>query len=208
LAEGAHTRGYAFLVVIGPREMAQPGGEDVRKKFLHAVAQAAAHVKGVSLHAGVTVDVLEDGSLDADSGALDEMAIVRVELSNAHSLEEKARTAKLVAAINSGKVHVVARPTAVFQKEKLAQIDAEAIAKAAKKRGVLLELDARPVRLASADGFARVARDVGAKLIVASHATTPDELGHVRYGIDQARRGWCEPKDVANTEKAPKFVKV
>jgi len=35
----------------------------------------------------------------------------------------------MVAAIESGKVHVVARPTAVFQKEKLAQVDAEAIAK-------------------------------------------------------------------------------
>ncbi len=207
LAEGAHALGYSFLVVLGPREMAQPGGTDVRKKFLHAVAHAAAHVKGVALHAGVTVDVLDDGSLDAAPGALDEMTIVRAELLNAQTLEEKARTAKLIAAINSGKVHVVARPTAVFQKEKLAQIDAEAIAKAAKKRGVLLELDARPVRLASADGYARVARDTGAKLIVASHATTSDELSNARYGIDQARRGWCEAKDVANTEKVPEFVK-
>jgi DNA polymerase (family X) len=207
LAEGARARGYSFLVVLGPREMALAGGETVRKKFLHAVANAGAHVKGVALHAGVTVDVCDDGSLDAAPGALDEMAIVRAELSNAQTLEEKARTSKIVAAINSGNVQVVARPTAVFQKEKLAQVDAEAIAKAAKKRGVLLELDARPVRLASADGYARVSRDVGAKLIVASHATTLDEMGHVRYGIDQARRGWCEPKDVANTEKAPKFVK-
>jgi DNA polymerase (family X) len=61
--------------------------------------------------------------------------------------------------------------------------------------------------LASADGYARVARDVGVKLLVASHATTPDELGRIRYGVDQARRGWCAVKDIANTEKAPKFVK-
>jgi DNA polymerase (family 10) len=178
----------------------------VRKKFLHAITHAQEHLKDIVVHAGMTVDVREDGSLDAAPGALDEMAIVRAELSNAHGLEEKVRTTRLIAAINSGKVQVVARPTAVFQKEKLAQIDAEAIAKAAKKRGVLLELDGRPERLASADGYARVARDVGAKLFVASHATKPDELGWVRYGIDQARRGWCAANDVANTEKSPKFV--
>ena len=207
LVEGAHARGYGFVVVLGPREMALAGHEAVRKKFLHAVAHAQAHAKDVAVLAGVTVDVREDGSLDAADGALDGMAVVRAELSNAHALEEKARTARIIAAIESGKVHIVARPTAVFQKEKLAQIDAEAIAKAAKKRGVVLELDARPERLGSADGYARVARDVGAKLLVASHATTPDELERVRYGIDQARRGWCAAKDLANAEKTAKFVK-
>jgi DNA polymerase (family 10) len=207
LAEGAYARGYSFLVVLGPREMALAGGDDVRKKFLHAIAHAHAHTKAVALHAGVTVDMREDGSLDAVPAALAEMAIVRAELSNAFALEEKARTTRLVAAIESGKVHIVARPTAVFQKEKLAQVDSEAIAKAAKKHGVFLELDGRPERLANADVYARATRDVGARLFVASHATRPEDLGHARYGIDQARRGWCEAKDIANTDKAPVFVK-
>ncbi len=64
LAEGAHARGYSFLVVLGPREMAHAGGEDVRKKFLHAVAHAGTHVKGVTLHAGVTVDVRDGRPFD------------------------------------------------------------------------------------------------------------------------------------------------
>lgn len=207
LAEAAHARGYSFVVVLGPREMVLEGHEATRKKFLHAVAHARAHVKGIAVHAGVTVDVRDDGALEAADGALDEVAVVRVELTNPQALEEKVRTTRLVAAIESGKVHVVARPTAVFQKEKLAQVDAEAIAKAARNRGVALELDARPERLASADGYARVARDVGAKLLVASHATTSEELDRLRYGIDQARRGWCAAKDLANAEKTLKFVK-
>ena len=196
LAQAAHARKYAFLVVLGPRE---PG-------LLKAVEHAQAKVKDVVLRAGVTVDVREDGSLDAEPGSLDGF-VVRVELTNANGLEEKARTQRLLAAVESGKVHVVARPTAVFQKEKLAQIDAEAIAKAAKKHGVLLELDARPERSAGADGYARVARDVGAKLLLASHATKPEELERIRYGLDQARRGWSAAKDVANAEKTPKFGK-
>ena len=26
-----------------------------------------------------------------------------------------------------------------------------------------------------------------------------EELGHMRYGVDQARRVWCEARDIANT---------
>jgi DNA polymerase (family 10) len=206
MAHAAQTRGYAFLVVLGPREMVLAGGEDVRKKFLHAVEQTRTKVKDVVLHAGVTVDLQEDGSPDVEAGSLDEIDVVRAELTKANALEEASRTSRLKKAIEGGRVKVIARPTAVFQKEKLAQIDAEALAKAAKKKGVLLELDARPERLAGADGFARVARDVGAKLLVASHATTAEQLDLAKYGVDQARRGWCSAKDVANTEKTLKLA--
>jgi len=207
LARGCHARGYSFVVVLGPREMAHAAGDALRHAFLRAVRDAQTRVKGLSVYAGVTVGVRRDGSLDATAEALDEMAVVRVELEDAHGMEEKARTAALLSALASGKVKVVARPTAVFQKEKLAQVDAEAIAKAAKKHGVAVELDARPERLASADGFARVVKGAGAKLLLASHATTAEELGRIRYGVDQARRGWIERADMANAEKVPEFVK-
>lgn len=207
LARAAQAAGLTFLVVLGPREMVLAGGEDLRRRYVDAVSRARKAAPEVSVHTGVTVDLLEDGAVDVASGALDEIQVIRAELSKPHALEESARTARLLKAIEAGRVKVLARPTAVFQKEKLAQIDAEALAKAAKKHGVLLELDARPERLAGADGFARVARDVGAKLLVASHAAVPEELPRVRYGVDQARRGWCEAKDLANAEKTLKFVK-
>lgn len=207
LVAGAHARGYGFVVVLGPREMVLTGGEKLRESFVRAISRAWKAHPSVAVHAGVTVDLREDGAVDVVPGALDMIQVVRAELSNAHALEEKARMTRLLAAIESGRVHVVARPTAVFQKEKLAQIDAEKLAKAAKKHGVMLELDARPERLAGADGLARVTRDVGAKLLVASHATKPEELERIRYGLDQARRGWCEIDDIANAGQTLKFVK-
>ncbi len=207
LAKAASKRGYSFVVILGPREAVRPGGEELRKKYVQAVSRARKAAPEISVHTGVTVDLLEDGSLDVVSGSLDEIQVIRAELTNANALDEASRTSRLLKAIEGGRVKVLARPTAVFQKEKLAQIDAEALAKAAKKHGVLLEIDARPERLAGADGFARAARDVGAKLLVASHATTHGELDRIRYGLDQARRGWCAVDDLANTEKTLKFVK-
>lgn len=205
LVQAAHARGYAFVVVLGPREMVLAGGEDLRKKYVHAVSRVRKAGPEISVYSGVTVDLLEDGSPAVEPNSLDEMQVIRAEISNPNAIEEASRTSRLKNAIEGGRVKIVARPTAVFQKEKLAQIDAEALAKAAKKHGVLLELDARPVRLGGAEGFARVARDVGAKLLIASHATTAEELELARYGVDQARRGWCAAKDIANTDKALKL---
>jgi DNA polymerase (family X) len=206
LALAAQARGLSFVVVLGPREIVLAGGEDLRRKYIEAVSRARKAAPDISVHTGVTVDLLEDGSVAAEPGSWDEIQVIRAEISNANALDEASRTARLKKAIEGGRVKIVARPTAVFQKEKLAQIDAEALAKAAKKHGVLLELDARPERLAGAEGFARVARDVGAKLLVASHAANAEELELARYGVDQARRGWCAAKDLANTEKTLKLA--
>jgi DNA polymerase (family 10) len=35
-----------------------------------------------------------------------------------------------------------------------------------------------------------------------------EELRWMRYGVDEARRGWCEPEDVANTRPWHAFQKL
>jgi DNA polymerase (family 10) len=37
------------------------------------------------------------------------------------------------------------------------------------------------------------------KLAISTDAHTTTSLDYIRYGIDQARRGWLEPDDVINT---------
>jgi DNA polymerase (family 10) len=49
------------------------------------------------------------------------------------------------------------------------------------------------------DLHTQMARQAGVKLVVNTDAHRVQELDYMRYGIDQARRGWCEAKDIANT---------
>jgi DNA polymerase (family 10) len=37
------------------------------------------------------------------------------------------------------------------------------------------------------------------KFVISTDAHRIQELDCMRFGVDQARRGWCEAKDVANT---------
>ena len=49
----------------------------------------------------------------------------------------------------------------------------------------------------------RAARDIGLKLAIANDAHSTVGLAAMRYGVDQARRGWLENKHVLNTRSLP-----
>jgi DNA polymerase (family 10) len=72
----------------------------------------------------------------------------------------------------------------------------------------MLEINAQPERLDLNDLHTQMAKNAGVKLVISSDAHRVEELGCMRYGVDQARRGWCETQDVANTRRWTEFQKL
>jgi hypothetical protein len=70
---------------------------------------------------------------------------------------------------------------------------------AARDRGCHLEINAEPDRLDLDDVHAFAAREAGVKLAVSTDAHTREAFGLMRFGIDQARRGWLGPADTSST---------
>ncbi len=181
LASACRAKGAAWLVVLGSSRS--------------EVERARKLASPMVLLAGVVVPIHLDGSLGATEEFKDEHVVVYGEL-HAPDADEKTLTHALVAAARSGRFHVLARP---FNGGKPRPFDVEAVAKACRDHGVLLGLDARPRFLAGADGYARAVKDAGARIVITSHAAKAEEADLLHFGLDQARRGWCEAKDVANT---------
>jgi DNA polymerase (family 10) len=73
---------------------------------------------------------------------------------------------------------------------------------------VLLEVNAQPDRLDLNDLHIQMAKRAGVKLVIGTDAHRVQELDCMRYGVDQARRGWCEANDVANTRHVAAFRKL
>jgi DNA polymerase (family 10) len=73
---------------------------------------------------------------------------------------------------------------------------------------VLLEVNAQPDRLDLDDVALRSALDAGATLVISTDAHAVAELRFMRWGVDQARRGWAERKDVANTRTLAELLKL
>jgi DNA polymerase (family 10) len=70
---------------------------------------------------------------------------------------------------------------------------------AALQRGCFLEINAHPERLDLRDIHCKMAKERGLKLAISTDAHREAELDYLRFGVDQARRGWLEPDDVLNT---------
>ncbi|HKJ77264.1 MAG TPA: DNA polymerase III, partial [Gammaproteobacteria bacterium] len=69
----------------------------------------------------------------------------------------------------------------------------------AAERGCFLELNAQPARLDLTDNGCMLAREHGVKVAVSTDAHSDSQLGYMRFGIGQARRGWLGPDDILNT---------
>jgi len=80
--------------------------------------------------------------------------------------------------------------------------------RAALERGCFLELNAQPHRLDLSDAHCQMAKELGLKVAVSTDAHSVANLDLMRFGIDQARRGWLEPADVLNTRSWPQLKRL
>jgi DNA polymerase (family 10) len=118
-------------------------------------------------------------------------------------------TDRILRALEHRRVHILGHPTGrLIGKREPSALDMEAIVKMAASHGVLLEINAQPDRLDLNDIDIRMAHNAGALLVISSDAHRTQELKCLRYGIEQARRGWCEPRHIANTRTLPDFRKL
>ena len=73
------------------------------------------------------------------------------------------------------------------------------VVRQARQRGCYLELNAQPKRLDLLDTHCQLAKQEGVLISINSDAHAAGELGNLRFGVGQARRGWLEKHDVLNT---------
>ena len=125
------------------------------------------------------------------------------------NLSKTAMTRRIVRALQHPRVHVLGHPTGrLLGKREPYPLDMEEIVKAARDYSVLLEINGQPDRLDLNDLHVAMARQAGVRVVIGTDAHRIEELGCMRYGVDQARRGWCEATDVANTLHLDAFRKL
>jgi len=70
-----------------------------------------------------------------------------------------------------------------------------------------LEINSQPKRLDINDAIIRKAVENKVPLLINTDAHSTKQLENIRLGILQARRGWCEKKNILNTLSYDKFMK-
>ncbi|MDE3154608.1 MAG: DNA polymerase/3'-5' exonuclease PolX [Acidobacteriota bacterium] len=209
MARACRARGYRYLAITDHTKAVRVAGGLSPAGFralFRDIERAQKAVPDITIFKSAEVDILEDGSLDLDEATLAELDVVLVSVHSKFNLSRAAMTRRILKALAHPRVHILGHPTGrlIGRREPYA-VDIEAIVAAARDRGVLLEINAQPERLDLNDTYVRMARDAGVKLVISTDAHRIDELAFMRYGVDQARRGWCARGDIANTRTVDAF---
>ena len=157
---------------------------------------------------GVEVDILEDGALDLPDSILSRLDLVVAAVHSHFELPREAQTTRIVRAMDNPHVSIIAHPTGRLIGQRAPyDLDFGQIAAGAAERGCRLEINAAPDRLDLDDVHALAAKEAKALIAISTDAHAPAFLEWMRFGVDQARRGWLERGDVVNTLPLSKLRK-
>ena len=203
MARACAELGYEYVAITDHSQaMAMVQGltpERAREQWKE-LDEVRGRVPGIEILRSVEVDILRDGSLDMPDDVLEELDVVVVSIHSLMDMDRRTMTDRVLEAIAHPAVDVLAHPTGrrIGRREPY-QLDVEAVLEAAAELGVAVELNANPNRLDLGDVQVHRAKELGVPVVISTDAHSPRGLGDMRFGVDQARRGWLEPSDVLNT---------
>jgi len=204
MAEAARERGLEYLAVTdhSPAVAVTQGLDaDALREQMDAVDELNDDLDDLRVLKGIEVDILEDGSLDLPDDVLAALDLCVCAVHTNLGLDEDEQTERVLRAMDNPNVHILAHPTGRRLNERgPIAIDLDRVMEAAVEKGCFLELNAQPERLDLSDVFCKRAKELGLKIAIGADAHSRDGLDFLRYGVDQARRGWLTPDDVLNTK--------
>lgn len=203
MAEAAAERGYEYISITDhSRHVTVANGLD-RKRLLQqikAIDRLNQKFEGFTVLKSIELDILEDGSLDLPDSVLKELDLTVCSVHYKFNLPRGKQTDRILRAMDNPYFNILAHPTGRLISERDPYpVDMEKIARGALERGCFLEVNAQPGRLDLTDEDCNMVKEMGLKVSIATDAHSTTNLDLMRFGVDQARRGWLEKADVINT---------
>ena len=211
MAEAAKQRGYQYIAITDhSKNLAFANGLDDKRAVEHIarIRAVGKQIDGITIFAGIEVDILADGDLDLSDEVLAQMDLVIASVHSVFNQEPAKMTERLLKAIGNPNTSILGHPTGRIQLRRDAYaFDMHAILTAAAKHKVAMELNSYPDRLDLNDVHLRQAKQQGVKIVINTDSHHTSHMEKIRYGILQARRAWLTMDDVLNTLPAQKFAK-
>ena len=203
MVQAARARHYRYIAITDhSRRVAMAHGLDPKRltRQIDEIDQLNDQLSEITVLKSIEVDILEDGSLDLPDSVLRRLDLVVGAIHSHLDFPQGKQTERLLRAMDNRYLNIIAHPTGRLINERTASaVDMERVMRGAVARGCYLEVNAQPDRLDLTDVHCRLAKQLGLKVAISTDAHATVELDFMRFGVDQARRGWLEPEDVLNT---------
>jgi DNA polymerase (family 10) len=150
--------------------------------------------------AGTECDILPDGSLDFGDDVLARLDYVVVSVHSSFGQDESAMTSRIIRALENPRTTMLGHLTGrlLLEREPY-RVDAAKVIDAAMANGVVIELNANPLRLDMDWRLWRRAAERGLECSINPDAHHTEDLSYVRAGVNSARKGWLTRENVVNT---------
>jgi DNA polymerase (family 10) len=213
MVQAARSRGLRYLAITDhSRAIPSPKrglgmDEDRCLEHLARIRALQQTVSDLRILAGIEVDILPDGRLDMADEVLARLDVVVGSLHSRLNMEREEMTARVVRAFENPHLDVWGHPLArLLGKRDPVSVDLDRAIEAAARQGVALEINCQPDRLDLPDALVHSARQRGARFVVSTDSHAVHDFDNLRYGVDQARRGWLRAEDVLNTRDTQDFL--
>jgi len=203
MARAAAARGYEYISANDhTKRVGIAHGLDRRRLLqqVRAIDRLNAKLQGIVVLKSAEVDILDNGSLDMPDAVLKELDFTVCAIHYGLIRSREKQTERILRAMDNPYFTILAHPTGrLINAREPCDIDLERVLVAARERGRIMEVNAHPDRLDLDDQGCRMAKEAGVRVAISTDAHRAADLDLMRFGIDQARRGWLEPDDVVNT---------
>jgi DNA polymerase (family X) len=210
MAAAASERGYKYMAITDhSKNLAFANGLDDKRAVEHIarIHTANQSAEGITIFAGIEVDILADGTLDLSDSVLEQMDLVIASVHSHFNQSAEEMTARLVKTIENPNVSIIGHPTGrLLLRRDAYPFDMDAVLQAAARNKVAMELNAYPDRLDLCDRHLRMAKQHGVKIVINTDSHHTSHMEKIRFGVLQARRAWLTANDVLNTLPVEKFA--
>lgn len=205
MVAAARALGHEYLAITdhSPRLKVARGlsAERLREQIPLVRAQSG---DGLTVLAGIEVDILEDGGLDQTPEMLDALDIVVASVHSKLRMESGPMTRRMLAAVADPHVNVLGHCTGRLVEgsrgtRPQSQFDARAVFAACAENGVAVEINSRPERQDPPDDLIEIALDEGCLFSIDSDAHAPGQLSLLDYGAERAEAAGVPAERIVTT---------
>ena len=207
--ERAQARQYGYLAITDHGEDLALNGvsRDGLLKQRAQLARLQSANPAMRLLHGVELNIGADGGLDYDADFRASFDWCVAAVHSHFELDRAAQTRRVIAAMEDPAVNVIGHLSGrMIGRRPGIELDVDDVLRAAARTGTAIEINSALPRLDAAWEVLRKARDLGVTFVVSTDAHHVSELSRMRWGAQQAQRGWIEPAAIANTWPPDRFL--
>lgn len=211
MAKKCKSLGYSYLAITDhPSTLGITQGlkeKDV-DKYIKEIRRVSKMV-GIHIFTGIEANIKPNGDIDVAESILKKLDLVLGAIHSSFRQDKNTTTKRLIRAIKNPYVQIIAHPTGrILNRRPGVEANWQEIFKACKKTNTALEINSIPDRLDLNDIMVREAVKMGVKILINTDSHQTIHLENMRYGVAQARRGWCEAKNIINSLDLKGFSQV